>query len=924
MQSQPSSKLVSSPSFVHNANTGHFSILYFNARSLLPKIDYLRLLCTMYKPDCVCIVESWLSSDILDSELCIDGYDIIRLDRNRHGGGVLLFINSVYSHCIVYTGRPELELVIVSVRLFSVSLSIALFYRPPGSPFVILDNLLTALCTHVSPTLLTNFILLGDFNINYLDVTHPLFLKLLSVSNSLTLTQVVSDPTHYSSNSSSLIDLVFLSSPKSFLFCNTLPPLANSDHLGLSFAVTIDKPRPNPTRSMRKIWRYAYADFDLANEMLSAIDWSTLLSSEDVNTCWSNWRTKFLQVMEASIPQAVLKARKNLPWLTKTAIQSMRKRNLLFKTAKKSNSPSDWEKYQCVRNKVVAMLRRDKRQYFYNLRFATNKQFWKAIKVINKQDTSIPALWDGHTSATSNIAKAELLNSYFYECFNHTSPSLNNPDPLDPKSCPINILCTEEQVIEMLCSLETTKSTGLDGVSAIMLRQTASSIAPCLAKLFNLSIATGSFPCEWKCARVTPIFKSTDSSLPQNYHPISILPIVSKILEQHIHSLVFKHLADNSPISKFQWGFMPRRSAISALCSLTHDWLRDLDNGNDVCSVFFDLRKAFDSVPHNHLLDKLATLSLCPHLLQWIHSYLSNRSQVVAVGGELSTIKNVLSGVPQGSVLGPLLFTVYIDDVADRISHSSSISLYADDIALYRSIRSPADYSILQSDITAIVACVEEEKHLNLNVSKCSFMLISRKRSHSVVSPLLIKSNTALEQVHRVKYLGVLLTSDLTWTEHIRRICNKTRRLIGLMYRRFHHCHPDLMLKLYKAFIRPHLEYAPQVWDPYLIKDIELVERTQKFALRVCCKNWTASYPDLLDSCQVSTLSNRRKIARLCHIYKIIYGLADCQMAPITRRVLNYSSRRSKPVQLQTLFAQTSHFQFSFFPLSMEQPSLRH
>ena len=143
-------------------------------------------------------------------------------------------------------------------------------------------------------------------------------------------------------------------------------------------------------------------------------------------------------------------------------------------------------------------------------------------------------------------------------------------------------------------------------------------------------------------------------------------------------------------------------AATEALWSLTHDWFKELDNGNEICSVFFDLRKAFDSVPHAHLVDKLTSLNLCPHLLQWIHSYLSGRSQVVAVGGELSSVKNVASGVPQGSVLGPLLFIIYIDDVVTQISPSSSISLYADDIALYRSISSPSDYVVLQADITAI------------------------------------------------------------------------------------------------------------------------------------------------------------------------------------------------------------------------------
>ena len=217
-----------------------------------------------------------------------------------------------------------------------------------------------------------------------------------------------------------------------------------------------------------------------------------------------------------------------------------------------------------------------------------------------------------------------------------------------------------------------------------------------------------------------------------------------------------------------------------------------------------------------HLINKLSSLPLCPRILQWIHSYLSERSQVVAVGGELSSVKNV-SGVAQGSILGPLLFIIYIDDVVTRISSSSSISLYADDIALYCSITSPTDYAVLQADISAIATWVEEERHLKLHADKCHFMLISRKRTCSIAPPaLFVKAGTPLQQVNSAKYLGVLVTSsDLSGSEHIARICSKTRKLIGLLYPRFHYCSPELLLRLYKAFICPHLEYVPQVWDPH-------------------------------------------------------------------------------------------------------------
>ena len=168
---------------------------------------------------------------------------------------------------------------------------------------------------------------------------------------------------------------------------------------------------------------------------------------------------------------------------------------------------------------------------------------------------------------------------------------------------------------------------------------------------------------------------------------------------------------------------------------------------------------------------------------------------------------------------------------------------------------------------------MEEERHLELHADKCHFMLISHKHIHVVAPPpLFVKVDTPLQQVDSVHHLGILLKSDLSWSEHITRICNKTRKLIGLLYRRFHHCHTDMLPRLYKAFIRPHLEYAPQVWDPYFVRDTELLEKTQRFALRVCCKDWSALYYDLLERCQVPSLSDCRGTAKVCHLYKIIHG----------------------------------------------------
>ena len=318
--------------------------------------------------------------------------------------------------------------------------------------------------------------------------------------------------------------------------------------------------------------------------------------------------------------------------------------------------------------------------------------------------------------------------NFFHSCFNnHTPPLTPQPSLLAPCNCPQDLLCSEDEIFHLISSLDPSKSTGPDGISARMLKATAVSVIPSITKLFNLSLASGTSPDSWKLARIVPIPKASDPSSPTNYRPVSILSIVSKLLERHIHQLIFQYLCVNYPISERQWGFLPGRSASSALLSVTHDWFNHLEKGNEVCSVFFDLKKAFDSVPHCLLLHKLSEICIDPFIIQWVHSYLTNRSQLVVVGGEQSSVLPVLSGVPQGSVLGPLLFLIYINEVVFQVSPGSTMSLFADDMALYRPISSATDYSILQCDISAIATWIKNNC-LSLQPSKCCYMLISRKK----------------------------------------------------------------------------------------------------------------------------------------------------------------------------------------------------
>ena len=304
-----------------------------------------------------------------------------------------------------------------------------------------------------------------------------------------------------------------------------------------------------------------------------------------------------------------------------------------------------------------------------------------------------------------------------------------------------------------------------------MLKFTAASITPMITKLFNVSILSGKLPLQWKQAKIVPIPKTTDATSPSCYRPISLIPIISKVLERHISNLIMDHLHHHCFISDRQWGFLEGRSTVTALIRCTDDWFRALEEGHEVCAIFFDYRKAFDSVPHQSLLLKLANIGLDDCLLVWLHDYLCNRMQSVVVDGAESDAVPVLSGVPQGSVLGPLLFLIYVNDLPDAVVHPSAIvNLFADDVLLYHTVSNIDDFLAVQESINSVEQW-SSSNYLSLNALKCKCMLISRKKHPLQPAQPLLLNGEVLERVDTYKYLGILLTHDLSWSPHISCLC---------------------------------------------------------------------------------------------------------------------------------------------------------
>ena len=347
--------------------------------------------------------------------------------------------------------------------------------------------------------------------------------------------------------------------------------------------------------------------------------------------------------------------------------------------------------------------------------------------------------------------------------------------------------------------------------------------------------------------------------------------VCCKILEHIIYSAVSRFLEDNNIITPRQHGFRLGYSCETQLILAINDWSHSFDLGHRTDVAIFDFSKAFDKVPHKRLLAKLAYYGIAGNAFNWIGAFLHNRTQRVVLNGSKSAWSSVDSGVPQGTVLGPLLFLVYVNDIVSDIK--SEIRLFADDCILYREIKSTVDSQILQDDINSLFSW-SKLWQMEFNVSKCHIMSLSRSKKH--VNAIYKLGNAALSAVHSFTYLGVEITCDLRWNNHVATVVKKASNTLNFVRRNLYRCNGHVEELSYISLVRPQLEYATAAWDPYTscnIKDIEMVQRR---AARYVKRDYqrTTSVTSLLDSLHWQSLQDRRRNARLLHFFKALHGSA--------------------------------------------------
>ena len=473
--------------------------------------------------------------------------------------------------------------------------------------------------------------------------------------------------------------------------------------------------------------------------------------------------------------------------------------------------------------------------------------------------------------------------SDFFESVFTEEPDGEVPKPSEKhlKTPPLeDINITQEKVLKKLKKLNITKSQGPDEIGPRILNEIANEIAQPLTILYNNLLKSHKVPGEWKKGIITAIFKKGEKTEPDNYRPISLTCILCKILESIIRDAIVEHMKQNEFFSKFQYGFINKRSATLQLLKVLGIWCEILDAGGTIDNINMDFMKAFDTVPHKRLIAKLRNYGISGHVVAWIQEFLTERTQCVSVNGYKSNWRNVRSGIPQGSVLGALLFVIFINDLPENIK--SHIFLFADDAKFFREVSDEKDATIIQEDLETLDKW-SNKWLLKFHPDKCVNLRISTNKNNGPEKYKYTLANKELKDVDNVKDLGIIVDSELKFGQHMSVKINKANSIMGTIKRTFKHLDVETFKLLYCSQVRSQLEYGNQFWCPYLKKDIKLVESVQRRATK-CVRNLKdLSYRERLQHLKLPSLSYRRSRGAMIEVWKI-FNVYDREVIPTLPR----------------------------------------
>ena len=861
-----------------------FKVMYANLDfGMKTKKDELLQRVSEQKPDIIALNEIIMKTDkdYCEAELTIPNYDMF-INKNPARGVALYFDSNLNAHeCEELNDENFKESVWCSFTTPSEGkILIGCIYRSPNTSDKNNDDLLFEILQSDKVKKYDKVMIVGDFN--YPNITFDGSFQGGTIGEEIRqkiedafMVQKVTEPTRRRENQRPTRDDWILTNDEDFVYnIQHLDPMGKSDHDTLLFGLDIVRSK------VCKVSNYIYSlkkgNYDDFRQYVRDVDWSN--QDDDVENRWNKIKKVIHDGMTKFIPTRKQNTKKRVQpiWMNKKALRIIKKKHKMFKRFLKSKNGQNYQLYVKERNLCTKILKQTRRAYEKGVASEGKKnpkKFWRYVQDRMKSKSGIGTLKTKDGSLITNDKdKAETLNEFFSSVF--TNENKNNIPNLAPGEYSngaflSEIIVTPKAVEKKLHELNPDKAQGPDKIPPKVLKELSKELAVPLSCLFNLSLQTGQLPSDWKKAEVTAIFKKGSKLEPGNYRPVSLTCVICKVMESFIRDGIVNHFKDNKLYADCQHGFRQSRSCVTQLLQVMESFTKYFDDGIPIDVLYLDFRKAFDSVPHERLLRKLEAYGIAKNVLNWTRSFLSSRTQKVRVGAEMSSEAPVVSGIPQGSILGPILFTAFINDMPDSLE--SSCYILADDTKIFNDAHKKRT---IQEDIYKLQQW-SETWDLHFNVSKCHVMHMGTNNPKNEYFMKISESVQKIEWCEEEKDLGVTFDPKLKFDTHIHRIVAKANKMLGIIKRSFMSLNKDCFMKLYKAFVRPHLEYANVIWAPHLKRQSIYIENVQRRATRLLKPCNEMSYDERLKYLNLHSLKGRRDRGDLIQIYKIYNGIDD-------------------------------------------------
>ena len=812
------------PSLKADLQLPGLKISHINVNGLLNKLLDIKALLFSIKFDILAITESHLSEDISDDEIAITGYKTARRDRNdgRKGGGTVIYVAEyldAYERQDIDVNN-SLEAAWIDVTVASQRLLVASIYRPP-------DN--TTFLNQFSSTLdriwmkRTNIILLGDFNFNLLpnaQDTNSSTWKFRQLLNKFNLKNVINKATRITDTSTTLIDLV-ICSDTSKISHQGVCDLGISDHHLIYAIVNLKRKRQRPT--LKTVYDYKKVDLDSLRMDFAAAPWSICNIFDDLDDATWAWECLYKDIMKSHIQARRVKIRNgSLPWMNSSIRKELNKRyKLLLKAQQTPKGSQAWINYKKARNHCNKLLRSAESNYWLSKFNETTsaKDFWKTVRSFEgkRTITNIGPIKDSsgviHLDDTS---KAIALNSFFVNVGKSLSKSTQDSSVNFPRQSARNnsvslydIALHKDLLKSSLKRLKPGKASGPDDISSRELRLIGDAFLDCFMPLAQRSILECKFPSQWKQAQVKCVHKKGSTLDCGNYRPISLLSIPGKLLENVVSQQLDNFLYGSNLISMNQWGFRKGGSPELLLLSLTEQWRLALDESNIIGVVFIDFQKAFDCVNHTVLKDKLHSIGITGSFYDWLLNYLENRKQFVTVNGSNSELLEIDTGVPQGSLLGPRLYSIYSSDLPGATTNAS-VEMFADDTTAF-CIGKTVDEVL--SNIQKAIADLNKwakDNFMTIHPAKTELMLLSKSKFIGPLQKICLGPNE-LSFVSKATCLGIHIDNKLSWSQHVKSLSKRfSARVKKLKHLKGLDNH--ILESIYFKGIIPSITYSIALW----------------------------------------------------------------------------------------------------------------